>query len=98
MIIYVTDAATEATRLSRQGMLVTPVLLNDELLASFSKIDGSILCDPDGVCHAIGVILDGAANENCVPLWGSLSRARKCSQSSSSLRQYPGDATFAIKR
>ena len=71
MIIYAVDAASEAERLSKQGMVVIPALLTNDLLASFSKIDGSILCGPDGVCHAIGVILDGAANENCLPSRGS---------------------------
>ena len=56
-VIFADDAAVEATRLSRQGMLVTPFQLTPQLLTSLCKIDGSILCDTDGICHAIGVIL-----------------------------------------
>lgn len=36
-----------------------------------SSIDGSILLDEKGVCHAIGVILDGLASEKCTPSRGA---------------------------
>ena len=71
MVVIAGDAATEAARLSRQGMVVKPTLLTAELLHRASRIDGTILVDPFGVCHALGVILDGLANERCTPSRGS---------------------------
>jgi hypothetical protein len=71
MIMIATDAAAEAARLSRQGMVIEPTLLTSELLRTSSRIDGTILVDPFGVCHALGVILDGLANEQCSPSRGS---------------------------
>jgi hypothetical protein len=71
MIMIATDAATEAARLSRQGMVIKPTLMTAELLRRASRIDGTILLDPFGVCHALGVILDGLANERCTPSRGS---------------------------
>ena len=71
MIVVATDAAIEAARLSRQGMSIEPMLLTPELFGQVSKIDGSILIDPSGRCHAVGVILDGIANEQCTPSRGS---------------------------
>ena len=71
MIVFAEDAASEAERLSRQGTPVTPIILTEELLQSVSGIDGTILVDPNGYCHAIGVILDGDASEECMPSRGS---------------------------
>ncbi|MGO4799681.1 hypothetical protein ACEN2T_10390 [Pseudomonas sp. W22_MBD1_FP4] len=71
MIVVAEDAASEAHRLSKQGTNVLPVRLSEELLRSVSGIDGTILLDPSGLCHAIGIILDGEANENCTPSRGS---------------------------
>jgi len=71
MIVIATDAASEAARLSRQAMVIQPTLMTTELLCQTSKIDGTILVDPFGVCHAVGVILDGLANERCTPSRGS---------------------------
>lgn len=36
-----------------------------------SRIDGAVLACPNGVCHAIGVILDGQADPGCTPARGS---------------------------
>lgn len=71
MIMIATDAASEAARLSQQAMVIQPTLLSKELLRRTSKIDGTILVDPFGICHAVGVILDGMANERCTPSRGS---------------------------
>ena len=71
MIMIATDAASEAARLSRQAMVIKPTLMTAELLRQASKIDGTILVDPFGVCYAVGVILDGLANERCTPSRGS---------------------------
>ncbi len=71
MVVFAEDAANEAKRLGRQGTPIMPIILTEELLQSVSGIDGTILVDPSGYCHAIGVILDGEANEECMPSRGS---------------------------
>ncbi|MDT9673744.1 hypothetical protein F6R97_03615 [Pseudomonas sp. JV414] len=71
MIVVGEDAASEAHRLSKQGTSIVPTRLTEALLRSFSGIDGTILLDPSGVCHAIGIILDGEATEQCTPSRGS---------------------------
>ena len=71
MIMVATDAASEAARLSRQGMVTEPTQMTPELLRRASRIDGTILVDPLGICYALGVILDGLANECCTPSRGS---------------------------
>jgi hypothetical protein len=53
--------ALEAARLSAQATLIEPALLSPELLRQATGIDGAVLFDPDGTCHALGVILDGTA-------------------------------------
>ena len=71
MIVVAEDAESEATRLASQGTSVQRVQMSIDLLRQVSFIDGSILLDPHGYCHAIGVILDGVANEQCTPSRGS---------------------------
>ncbi|MGL5499764.1 MAG: hypothetical protein ACRDCK_01225, partial [Plesiomonas shigelloides] len=71
MIVVAEDAASEARRLSKQGTCIEPTLLSEELLRSVSGIDGTIILDPAGFCHAIGIILDGEATEQCTPSRGS---------------------------
>lgn len=71
MIVIAEDAEAEALRLEAQGTYIEPVQLSVELLRQVSAIDGSILMDPQGRCHAIGVILDGIANNHCTPSRGS---------------------------
>ncbi|WP_267248982.1 hypothetical protein [Yersinia sp. Marseille-Q5920] len=71
MIIVAEDAAQEALRLNRQGTCITPTLLSESLLQSVSGIDGTILLDPSCFCHAIGIILDGEATDQCTPSRGA---------------------------
>lgn len=71
MIVVAEDVAAEASRLSGQGTSIEPVRLSETLLKSASGIDGTILIDPFGCCHAIGVILDGDASDTCTPSRGS---------------------------
>lgn len=71
MLLIAEDAASEAVRLAAQGTPIEPVRLSEDLLKRASRIDGTILADPTGICHAIGVILDGAANEACTPSRGA---------------------------
>lgn len=71
MIVVADDAASEALRLGRQGTRIEPTRLTESLLRSVSGIDGTILLAPDGICHAVGIILDGEATDHCTPSRGS---------------------------
>lgn len=71
MIVVAEDAESEAARLAGQGTSIEAVQMSIDLLRQASSIDGSILLDPHGYCHAIGVILDGVANEDCTPSRGA---------------------------
>lgn len=70
-VVIAEDAAEEAARLSNQGTVIAPVPLSKELLERATAIDGTILADPKGVCHAIGVILDGQAVDESTPSRGA---------------------------
>ena len=71
MIVVAEDAVEEAARFARQGTGVRRTLMTKDLLRRVSNIDGTIILDPSGYCHAIGVILDGPANERCTPSRGA---------------------------
>ncbi|MEU3649277.1 hypothetical protein AB0E59_38295 [Lentzea sp. NPDC034063] len=71
MLIISADAPGEAARLSPQAWMVTPIALNSGLAQQLTRIDGGILVDAHGKCHAIGVILDGTANGIGTPSRGS---------------------------
>lgn len=71
MIVISEDAANEACRLGKQGTKIVPTQLNEALFRSASKVDGAILLDPMGVCHAVGIILDGEAIDQCTPSRGA---------------------------
>lgn len=70
-VVIAQDAAQEAVRLSPQSMAITPCEVSETLLTSASLIDGAILIDPNGICHAIGVVLDGPAHPACSPARGA---------------------------
>jgi hypothetical protein len=61
MLVVLDDAATEASRLASQATVIQPCLMTPELINHITPIDGAVLMSPDGMCHAIGVILDGLA-------------------------------------
>ena len=71
MVVIAADAADEARRLGGQGTLIEATATTEELLERASRIDGTIIIDPQGVCHAIGVILDGGASDKCTPSRGA---------------------------
>jgi hypothetical protein len=71
MIIVSVEAAREAERLEPQSTRIAPVHLTRTLLAAATSIDGGVLLDPDGRCHAIGVIVDGTARGQGDPSRGS---------------------------
>jgi hypothetical protein len=71
MLVISENAATEAERLDSQCTRVEPFLMTEELIPRVTSIDGSVLVDTDGTCHAIGVILDGLASPRCTPERGA---------------------------
>ena len=71
MLVVAEDAKSEAERLEGQGSRIKPVRMTQRLYRQVSRIDGCILVDPDLVCHAVGVILDGPAHAKCTPARGA---------------------------
>jgi hypothetical protein len=61
LLVIAANAETEAMRLANDGLPTSPVRLTEELSSHLTEIDGAILCSPDGLCHAVGVVLDGVA-------------------------------------
>lgn len=71
MLMVASDAEAEANRLRGQGTKIEPTPLTPELYRQVSGVDGAVLVDPQGICHAIGVILDGPASSDCTPSRGA---------------------------
>ena len=71
MLVVAQDAECEAARLQGQGARIEPTTLTPALYCQVSGIDGAVLVDPQGVCYAIGVILDGPAHPACIPSRGA---------------------------
>lgn len=64
LIVISAKAAAEAERLKSQATVVEPSLVDPMLLDHLTGIDGAVLVDSKGWCHAIGVILDGEATSS----------------------------------
>ncbi|HEV2947708.1 MAG TPA: hypothetical protein VGX70_10050, partial [Gemmataceae bacterium] len=71
MLAITADAAIEADRLDSQCIRVRPFPITPDLLSALTKMDGALLIDPEGTCHALGVILDGRASKLCDSSRGS---------------------------
>ena len=63
ILVISTGAAQEAQRLTRQCFRVVPRIITPTVLRLVTNIDGAVLIEPNGICHAIGAILDGLATE-----------------------------------
>ncbi len=61
LLVISDNAEQESVRLDRDGLRIQPIALSPDLSPQLSEIDGAVLCSVDGLCHAIGVILDGSA-------------------------------------
>jgi len=61
MLIISSDAAGEAKRLHPQASRVTPTAVSPGVLTQLTSMDGGIIIDSQGLCYAVGVILDGTA-------------------------------------
>ncbi|MDT0468343.1 DNA integrity scanning protein DisA nucleotide-binding domain protein [Streptomyces gibsoniae] len=88
MLIISSDAAGEAARLAPQAARTEPIRLTPQLLSQLTNMDGGVLVDTQGRCHAIGVILDGTANGN-----GDASRG---SRFNNAIRYLDSDAPAAV--
>lgn len=71
MLVVHKNAESEAARLRPQAQQVRPERLDRGLLAAVTNIDGAIMVDPTGTCHAVGVILDGHASGQGDPSRGA---------------------------
>lgn len=71
MLVISEDAENEAQRLSNGATLLNPCLLTDFNFKQFSSIDGAVLINTNGICFAIGVILDGLATQKGDPSRGA---------------------------
>jgi hypothetical protein len=71
LLIISTEAESEAKRMAKQSTPVVPVTLTVDLVRHLTGIDGALLLDPQGVCYAVGVILDGIATEHGDPARGA---------------------------
>ena len=62
-IVFSMHAKEEVGRLNRTCFQIEEVPLrnNKEIIKQITAIDGAVMCGFDGVCYAIGVILDGMA-------------------------------------
>ncbi len=63
MLVISDNAKAEAERLGKQSFSLKPLKLTIGIVQQITSIDGSVLIDKDGICHAIGVILDGLATD-----------------------------------
>lgn len=71
LLVMVEKADEEAERLKSQATPIEPIQLVGQAASRATAIDGAILLDPEGICHAIGVILDGAAHPLGTPSRGA---------------------------
>lgn len=71
LLIVSNKAEQEAKRLGGQAVRVKPFLLEVESVPRLTAIDGAVLLDTSGRCHAVGVILDGHAVKAGDPSRGS---------------------------
>jgi hypothetical protein len=62
--IISSGARQEAARLHHQCFRLRPLPLTPALVPALTDIDGAVLLDVKGLCHAIGVILDGRVGEH----------------------------------
>jgi DisA bacterial checkpoint controller nucleotide-binding len=71
MLVITEAAEAEAVRLKQQATPVKPFLVDTKTLQNLTPIDGAIILDPQGHCHAIGAILDGKATDSGDPSRGA---------------------------
>lgn len=63
MIVVTEKAEEESNRLTTSSIKINPIQLDIEQILSITGIDGALIIDPYGYCHAIGSILDGTSGD-----------------------------------
>jgi len=71
MVVISNGAHIEAERLEKQSTRIDPVEITPEIMKLVTAIDGAVLISPEGICYAIGVILDGLASDKGDPSRGA---------------------------
>lgn len=65
IVVIAENAEKEVERLYASSLPICPIELSSEQIEAMTSIDGALMCDENGVCYAIGVILDGkVSNES----------------------------------
>lgn len=62
MVVISENAVGEADRLDGESTPIQPQRLEPEYVMGMTAIDGALMVDPEGICTAIGVILDGRSD------------------------------------
>lgn len=88
MLVVHPDAETEALRFLPQAQLIEPIDLDDATFRAATSIDGAVLLGPDGLCYAVGVILDGEATGE--------GRASRGARFNSAVRYHDGHGAGAL--
>lgn len=92
MLVVHAEAEEEAKRLSPPAIDVAPESLTESTLLAVSAIDGAIIVDPKGRCHAVGAILDGLAVQGL----GDASRGARFNSAHRYLAQAAGKCLIII--
>jgi hypothetical protein len=71
ILVVAREAAAEASRMGGQALALHPIALTPERVRLLTAIDGALLVDLAGRCHAAGVILDGRASRRGDPARGA---------------------------
>lgn len=90
MVVISEQAEVEAARLAKQAQPIEPTLA-EAFIKKVTGIDGAVLVDPRGRCHAIGVILDGIAGEE-----GDRSRGARYNSALKYLASKPNTPTAIV--
>lgn len=90
-LVVSAEAEAEARRLAAQGSRISPRTLAPEALQAATGIGGALLLDPAGVCHAVGVILDGVATGH-----GARSRGSRYNSAANYVRRRPGTLAIVV--
>lgn len=74
MVVITNDAEAQAKRLSKQSFSINKIdNIDGSMVERITAIDGAVLLDEKGACYAIGIILDGIANDKI----GTISRGAR---------------------
>lgn len=90
-VVVSADAPAEARRLAAQGTRIAPRRLEPDVLQAATGIGGAMLLDPAGVCHGIGVILDGVATPH-----GARSRGSRFNSAANYVRGRSGALAVVV--